>query len=182
MVDPDSLRHQLYRDLYLSERARRERICASAGLPVAALAVTVLALASVLPGIDLTAWRQPATAGVVALVAAAMVCVIGAGMNVIRIERPAALSQLPDLDDLRAIEASTRRLMAESGRDDRALIAEHFRGRLTDTYFAAFREQQRGNGLSAARRAAALRLSVLGLILLSAACIALPLQRLIGST
>lgn len=156
------------RQLFLSERARRESIRGSLSTPVAAISFAVFALSSLAVEVDPERWRQAPALVVLALAAAAAAALIASAYQVVMSEWLFVYHEPPRLTDLMNDEASAASPDAEEDRV-RALLAA--------SYAVAYEQYLMGNAVSSRRRTWALRLTLLSLLLQAVAFVVLPFHR-----
>lgn len=153
------------RQLYLSERSRRESIRSSVSTPVAALSFAVFAFSSLAVEIDLARWREPVSLAILLLGGIAAAALFGSAYQVLMSEWLFVYHEPPRLVDLvDEIQEDTR---PEE-------ITRHTRCMLTASYAVAYEQYLAGNAMSARSRTWALRLILLSLLLQVVAFMLLP--------
>ena len=155
------------RQLFLSERSRREAIRGSLSTPVAAISFAVFAFSSLSVEIDPGQWRQGPTLAILALAAAAVLALFASAWQVVMSEWLFVYHEPPRLVDLLKAEGTSD----ADGEDDR------LRPVLTASYAVAYEQYLQGNAVSARRRTWALRLILLSLLLQAVAFAILPFHR-----
>jgi hypothetical protein len=159
------------RQLFLSERSRREATRSSLSTPVAAISFAVFALSTLATEIEADRWREAPTLAILALGLLAVVALFASAYQVLRSEwlfvynePPRLVDLVPDQDGLSDEEAQSR-----------------VRSLLTASYAVAYEQYLQGNTLSARRRTWALRLVLLSLLLQASAFAILPFHLAGGS-
>lgn len=153
------------RQLFLSERARREAIRGSLSTPVAAISFAVFALSSLSVEIDVAHWREAPTLAMLALAAGAILALVASAWQVVLSEWLFVYHEPPRLPDLLAEEGTPR---ADAEARTRAVLAA--------SYAVAYEQYLQGNAISAKHRTRALRLILVSLLLQAFAFAALPFQ------
>ncbi|WP_300578609.1 hypothetical protein [Phenylobacterium sp.] len=159
------------RQLFLSERSRREATRSSLSTPVAAISFAVFALSTLTTQIEADRWRQAPALAILALGLLAVIALFGSAYQVLRSEwlfvydePPRLVDLVPDEDGLSEDEAERR-----------------VRSLLAASYAVAYEQYLQGNTLSARRRTWALRLVLLSLLLQASAFAILPFHLAGGS-
>lgn len=172
-MDPGQLRFDAMRDLYQTQRDRREEIRNSVATPVAAFAFSIFDLSTLATNYSVENIRSiPGIAiGIIALVSVAIL--ICAASLIIRVERNFMYIDPPDLEEM--IEAEKRIREANAETDDK-LAAEQMQSLLTGAYDIIYRRYFAANEQAAADRTFGLRLILCALMLLAVAFLILPFQ------
>lgn len=152
------------RELFLSERTRRESIRGSLSTPVAAISFAVFALSTLAVEVDADRWRQAPTFAILVLGAAAILALFASAYQVLRSEWLFVYNEPPRLIDL----VSPGDAHPDSREEDRV------RGLLAASYAVSYEQYLQGNTVSARRRTWALRLVLLSLLFQAAAFAILP--------
>lgn len=152
------------RQLFFSERARRESIRGSLSTPVAAISFAVFALSSLAVEIEPEGWRQAPTLAVLALGAGAAATLFASAYQVLMSEWLFVYHEPPRLADL----VSDAPAPSQQQEEDRV------RRVLTASYAVAYEQYLKGNAISSRRRTWALRLILLSLMLQAVAFVVLP--------
>jgi hypothetical protein len=167
------LGYELYRDLYFSERQRRETIRGSIAVPTAALAFSIYSLSMLATQFDLTRWHEPFAIAIGLLSLLATGLLIVAAANIGRVEWMFVYHDPPDLEALVKAEDQARRELGdwwlEDGEGKRQL-----RGVLTASFYIAYGKYFAANQRSARRRTLALRQVLAALVSLALAFALLP--------
>jgi hypothetical protein len=150
------------RQLFLSERSRRETIRGSISTPVAAISFAVFAFSSLVLELDAGRWREASTLAIMALGSAAIAALFASAWQVVMSEWLFVYHEPPRLSDLMDGEAGA----AES--------EARLRGLLAASYAVAYEQYLRGNAASSRHRTWALRLILLSLLLQALAFAVLP--------
>ena len=168
LPSPRELRHEHFRQIYMSERSRRESIRSSIGTPVSAISFAVFALGNLLVQFDASRLDEPAAAAIALLAAASVVALLGAVYQVFMVEWLFVHHEPPRLPDLIEAEERTRAAKGEEN------VAAGMMDLMTASYSIAFEQYLWGNTVSARSRTWALRLVLLSLTFLAAAFLLLP--------
>ena len=153
------------RQLFLSERSRRETIRGSISTPVAAISFAVFALSNLAVELDLVRWRDGPTLGIMALGLAAVAALFASAWHVVMSEWLFVYHEPPRLEDL---------LDHEHAAADAAEAEARLGALLTASYSVAYEQYLRGNAVSSRHRTWALRLILLSLLLQAVAFAILP--------
>ncbi|HEY4548061.1 MAG TPA: hypothetical protein VIG90_16775 [Pedomonas sp.] len=173
-MDPVTDLHlEHFRQLYLSERARRETIRSSVSTPVAALSFSVFAFSSLAVQVDMARWQEPATLSILLLGGLAAAALFASAYQILMAEWLFVYHEPPRLADL--ISDTPANATAEE-------VAGHARRVLTASYAVAYEQYLQGNALSARSRTWGLRLILLSLLLQVIAFMLLPLHLAGGQT
>ncbi len=173
------LRFETFRDLYFAERARRESIRASIGIPAAGLSFALFAFLT-LSGqleIELLLEAHSPSIAMVALALAAMLLLFASVWHGFRAEWHFVYSEPPDLEEFLRLEREIHR--RSEGHDQAAVQQEidmQTRDLLTASFYIAYQRYVAGNTHSARQRARALRLVFMGVLLLFLSATLLPLH------
>lgn len=174
-MTPSRLRYETYRDLYQSERERRDQIRGGVGTPVAALAFSVYSLASVAANFDATRWASVTGLVIMVLAGLAVVTLVAGSVMIVRVEMDFVYLDPPDLRELVAAE---KRLRAHHTQDDQGPSEDRVVAQLHDllaaAYDIAYRRYFAGNEQAARDRTRGLRLLIVALAILSLALAVLP--------
>ncbi|MBP2315374.1 hypothetical protein [Azospirillum soli] len=168
---PVELRHEHFRQIYLSERSRRESIRSSIGTPVAAISFSVFALGNLASRFDASRLAEPTSLAIAVAACASVVALLGAVYQVVMVEWLFVHHEPPRLASL--VEAE-RRMRAECGEEGVALGMVEL---MTASYSIAFEQYLWGNTVSARSRTWALRLVLLSLMFLAFGFLLLPFQQ-----
>lgn len=152
------------RQLFLSERARREATRSSLSTPVAAISFAVFALSTLATNIDAGRLGQASTVAILLLGGPAVIALFASAFQVLRSEWLFVHNEPPRLVDL---------VIDEAGLSDRE-AESRVRSLLTASYAVSYEQYLQGNTLSARRRTWALRLVLLSLLLQASAFAILP--------
>lgn len=144
------------RQLFLSERSRRETIRGSISTPVAAISFAVFALGNLAVAIDMDRWPDGPTAAIMALGVAAIAALFASGWHVVLSEWLFVYHEPPGLDGL---------LGDQGAAEDVEETEARLRAVLTASYAVAYEQYLRGNAVSSRHRTWALRLILLSLLL-----------------
>lgn len=169
MKSPIEIRHDHFRQLYFSERAKREMVRSSIGPPVSAIAFSVFAYSALATEFDFSRWQEPVSIAILVLACLSILALFAAMYFVVMIEWLFVYHEPPGLENLLAAEERFR-----EERPDTA--AERLTELLTASYFIAYQQYLCGNINSARDRTWALRLVLLSLFFLSLCFILLPIH------
>lgn len=169
MKSPVELRHDHLRQLYFSERAKREGIRGSIATPLAAIAFVVFSLGTLATEFDAARWREPASLAIIALGLGSVLALFMAAYHAVMVEWLFVYHEPPGLDDLLAAED---RIRAENPEAAETQLTEL----LTAGYAIAYRQYLCGNVVSARARTWSLRYVLLSLLLLALSFALLPLH------
>jgi hypothetical protein len=154
------------RELFLSERSRREGIRGSLSTPVAAISFAVFALSTLAVEFDATRWWEGSALAILLLGATAIAALFASAWQVVQSEWLFVYHEPPRLEDLlEQQEGAPLELAAEEDRIRRLLAA---------SYSVAYQQYLQGNAISARRRTWALRLILVSLLLQAVAFAILP--------
>ncbi|EKV32554.1 hypothetical protein C882_2633 [Caenispirillum salinarum AK4] len=174
-MTPSRLRYETYRDLYQSERARRDEIRGGVGTPVAALAFSVYSLAAVAANFDAGTWSSATGIAILVLAGLAVLTLVAGAVMIVRVEMDFVYLDPPDLRELVAAE---KRLRAHDSQDDQRVTDDRVVAQLHDllaaAYDIAYRRYFAGNEQAARDRTRGLRLLIVALATLSLALAVLP--------
>jgi hypothetical protein len=152
------------RQLFFSERSRRESIRSSLSTPVAAISFAVFAFSSLAVEVDAGRWQQLPTFAILVLGAIAAIALFASAWQVLMSEWLFIYHEPPRLVDLLDGSAAS----TAEDEDDRV------RSLLAASYAVAYEQYLQGNALSARCRTWALRLILLSLLLQALAFVILP--------
>lgn len=169
MQSPAEIRHALFRDLFLSERARRESIRSSIGTPVAAISFAVFAFSSLAVEFDAARWNRTSSIVIMLLAVGSIAALLAAIWQVVMVEWLFVYHEPPSLNDLLDAEDHARAVRPDA-------VARQSLDHLTASYAVAYEQYLRGNTLSARSRTRALRFVLLSLLLLALAFLLLPIH------
>ncbi|MDT9600239.1 hypothetical protein [Sphingosinicella rhizophila] len=155
------------RNLFLSERSRRESMRASLSTPVAAISFAVFALSSLSVQMDVEHWRQWSALTLILLETAAVLALFTSAYQVVMSEWLFVYHDPPRVPDL----------LDHAEEDGEADAEARIRGLLVASYAVAYEQYLRGNTDSARRRTWALRLILLSLLIQAVAFLILPFHR-----
>ena len=153
------------RQLFLSERSRREAIRGSLSTPVAAISFAVFALSTLAVEIDAARWQEGSALAILLLGLAAIAALFVSAWHVVQSEWLFVYHEPPPLEDLLDEDAE----LLDDGSQEK-----HVRDLLTASYAVAYQQYLQGNAVSARRRTWALRLILLSLLLQAVAFVILP--------
>lgn len=181
---PSRLRFETFRELYFSERTRRESIRGSIGVPAAAVSFALYAFIGLAQrvNLDLLPGHLP-TLFMVALALIGIGLLIGSVWRLLMSEWLFVYSEPPDLEELVRVEAELRNKCVEEGvKDDEIadIVERRTRDVLTAGYYVGYQRYVAGNTTSAGHRTWAVRLVFLGLLCLFGAAILLPVHLAAG--
>lgn len=162
------LRHDHFRQIFLSERSRRESIRSSIGTPVSAISFAVFALGNLAVRFDASRLYEPTATAIAVLTAISVLALLGAVHQVFMVEWLFVHHEPPRLTDLVQAEESLR---AGKGEEE---VAAGMMDLMTASYSIAFEQYLWGNTVSARSRTRALRLVMLSLTFLAAGFLLLP--------
>lgn len=162
------LRHEHFRQIYMSERSRRESIRSSIGTPVSAISFSVFALGNLLVQFDASRLGEPTAMAIAVLATTSVVALLAAVHQVFMVEWLFVHHEAPRLPDLMEAEERMRAVMGEDE------VAAGMMDLMTASYSIAFEQHLWGNTVSARSRTWALRLVLLSLTFLAAAFLLLP--------
>lgn len=166
------LRFEAMRDLYQTQRDRREHIRDSVATPVAALAFSVFNLSTLASSYDFGNWAHPAGLAIAVIALTSVAALLVAAALIIRIERNFVYLDPPDLHEL--VDAEQRIRAAGDNSDENA--SEKMHDLLAGTYDIIYRRYFAGNEHAARDRTWGLRLIMFALGLLAVAFVLLPAQ------
>ena len=172
------LRYETFRDLYFAERARRENIRASIGIPAAGLSFALYAFIALSVRLDLaTASRHLPSMLMIGLASMAVLTLLGAVWRVLRAEWRFVYSEPPDLEEFLRLETEIhRQTPAASAGDLSRRVDTQTRDLLTAAYYLAYQRYVAGNTQSARHRTWSLRLVFVGILLLFLSALLLPVH------
>lgn len=176
MSTPADRRHDLYQQLFLAERSRREQIRGSIAVPVSAIAFSVYAFGVLATSVDLATWETPWLVALGALTVGAFISVLAGTVCLVRVEWLLVFDEMPDLKELIEAEDKLRAAIRERPTPSERALEGQYRDLLTGDYFIAYRRHFMSNGASARYRAWAVRFVVLGLLLLLLAFFVVPVH------
>ncbi|MEQ5788406.1 hypothetical protein J3454_10915 [Erythrobacter sp. NFXS35] len=153
------------RQMFLSEKSRREAIRGSLSTPVAAISFAVFALGTLSVEIDVARLGHFSTLAILCLAVCSVIALSASAYQVLLSEWLFVYHEPPRLPDLAGGDGST------GGAEDSAW------GVLAASYAVAYEELLKGNAISAIRRTWALRLILLSLLLQALAFLILPFHR-----
>ena len=156
-----------FRQLYLSERARRESIRSSVSTPVAALSFAVFAFSGLAIKVDVTRWHEPVTLCILLLGALSAAALFASAWQIFRSEWLFVYHEPPRLTDLVEAERTAEPIEDAVKRTRRVL---------TVSYAVAYEQYLQGNALSARSRTWALRLILTALLIQVLAIMLLPVH------
>jgi len=165
-MDPVTDLHlEHFRQLYLSERSRREMIRSSVSTPVAALSFAVFAGSTLATRTDITRWQEPVTLLILLFSGLAAVALFASAYQILMSEWLFVYHEPPRLADL--IDDTQAEASAEEA-------AGRARRVLTASYAVAYEQYLQGNALSARSRTWGLRLILMSLLFQVVAFMLLP--------
>lgn len=153
------------RQLFFSERSRRETIRGSISTPVAAISFAVFAFSNLVLELDADRWREGTTIAIMALGLAAIAALFASAWHVVMSEWLFVYHEPPRLEDLLGDQS-------DAGSAEQA--EARLRAILTTSYAVAYEQYLRGNAVSSRHRTWALRLILLSLLLQAVAFAILP--------
>ena len=177
MSGPIDLRNDLYRELFFSERARREQIRSSIGFPTSAVAFSVYAFSGLAQSFDVERWDEPVALAIIALTLLAIVLMLFAVVLIVRVEWLFSYSDPPDLYELVRMERGLRERAASGTADSpQDMVPDQLKDALTGSFYIGYMRYFNENARSASYRARALRLVLAALMCLLLAFALLPLH------
>ena len=162
------LRHEHFRQIFLSEQSRRESIRSSIGTPVSAISFAVFALGNLAVRFDASRLSEPTAIVIAVLTAISVLALLGAVHQVFMVEWLFVHHKPPRLTDLVQADESLR-----AGKREEEVVAGIL-DLMTASYSIAFEQYLWGNTVSARSRTRALRLVMLSLTFLAAGFLLLP--------
>ena len=162
------LRHDYFRQIFLSERSRRESIRSSIGTPVSAISFAVFALGNLAVRFDASRLSEPTAVAIAVLTAISVLALLGAVHQVFMVEWLFVHHEPPRLADLVQAEENLHGIKGEEE------VAADMMDLMTASYSIAFEQYLWGNTVSARSRTRALRLVLLSLTFLAAGFLLLP--------
>jgi hypothetical protein len=175
-MNPARLRFEVVRDLYQSQRARREQIRDSVATPVAALAFTVYCVSGLATAYNAGQLSDPINHAIAWLAAGSIVCLLGGAFLIVRVERKLVYLDPPDLEEMVASEKQLR-----EHEDDDERIGQRLHDLMAGAYDIVYQRYFTANEQAARDRTRGLHL-VLAALSLTALCFALlPFQAGAGS-
>ena len=171
-MTPSDLRFELARNMYTSQRSRREEVRSGVATPVAALAFSVFNLSTLATYYAAGQWMQPVNLaiGILALLSIGSL-ITGAGF-IVRMEWNVIYMDPPDLQEIVRAERAFRRMGSES---DEALVA-CMQDVMAGAYDIVYRRYFAANEQAARDRTRGLHYMMGALVLLSLAYALLPFQ------
>lgn len=166
----ETFRLEICRDLFQSQRSRRDEIRSSVATPVAALAFAIFDLSALATNVKLDDWTDPVTLGIAFLALLAVGAIFFGAILIIRVEWNFVYLDPPDLREL--VEAE-RRLSAQFDEEE---TEAKLRTLMAGAYDIVYRRYFAGNEQAARDRTRGLRSFILSLCCLALAFLLLPLQ------
>ena len=166
------LRFQLARNMYTSQRSRREEVRGSVGTPVAALAFSVFNLSTLATYYAAGQWAQPVNLAIAILTIAGIASLIAGAFFIVRMEWNVIYMDPPDLQEIVRAERAFRRMGSES---DEALVT-NLQDVMAGAYDIVYRRYFAANEQAAKDRTRGLHFIIGALILISLAFALLPFQ------
>lgn len=160
-----SLHLEHCRQLFLSERSRRETIRGSISTPVAAISFAVFALSNLATELDVDRWRETPAPAIMVLGLASIAALFASAWHVLLSEWLFVYHEPPRLNDLLGDRDTAEGAEQAEARLRAVLIA---------SYAVAYEQYLRGNAVSSRHRTWALRLILLSLLLQAVAFAILP--------
>jgi hypothetical protein len=164
------LQQNIYRDLYIQERHRRDQIRQSVSTPVAALAFSVFNIGTLSVNYDPGEWNMTSII-IAALAAASILLLVAAAILIIRVELGVYYYDPPDLKELLSAEQAIKK---DSGTDDE--IEQKMTRYIIACYDIAYRRYFSANEKAAHDRTNGLHLIILALVSTSLAYLFIPFQ------
>lgn len=171
-MSPNELRFEHFREIYLSERTRREAIRGSIGTPVAAISFSVFSLGNLAARIDATRLEEPVSLFIAAAACAGVLAMLGAVYHVVMVEWLFIHHEPPPLPRLVEAENAIRTERGEEA------VVPGLMDMMAASYAIAFEQYLWGNTMSARSRTRALRLVLLSLVFFALGFLALPFQKM----
>ncbi|WP_158700893.1 hypothetical protein [Phytohalomonas tamaricis] len=172
-MDPIRLRFEVMRELYQSQRDRREQIRGSVATPVSALAFTVFNLSTLATQLNVESWAYPVNFIITLLFFLSVVLLLSGAAFIIGLERGVIYVDPPDLRELVEVEKRLR----EQGNNDNEAIADQMQDMLSGSYDVAYRWYFAANEQAARDRTQGLHLILFSLGLIVVAFALLPFQQ-----
>jgi hypothetical protein len=175
MKHPIEVKHEHYRQLFLTARADRTRARSSLAVPVAAAAFAVFNLGTLAQNFDASRALEPVGLVIGLLATASVAALLEAVYCVIRAEWHFVHSEPPDLPEIARMEEQMRRAHQEPD-DDRleSSVSSQLQSVLTGSYYVGYEAYVIGNVCTARYRMWALRLVLIALACLAVALLLLP--------
>lgn len=177
-VDPVRLRFEVMRELYQSQRDRREQIRSSVATPVSALAFTVFNLSTLATQYNLENWQHPINLAIGLLFFASVVLLLSGAAFIINLEKGFIYVDPPDLRELIETE---RRLREENEKGGNTKGEDEITAQLQDvmsgSYDIVYRWYFAANEQAARDRTRGLHLILFSLGLIVVAFALLPFQQ-----
>ncbi|MHB0775055.1 hypothetical protein [Halomonas sp. WWR20] len=171
-MDPVRLRYEVTRELYQSQRDRREQIRSSVATPVSALAFTVFNLSTLATHFNVENWNYPINLAIGVLFFASVVLLLTGAAFIISLEKGFIYVDPPDLREL--IDAETR--LKNTNGEQKELIAEQMQEMMSGSYDIVYRWYFAANEQAARDRTRGLHLILFSLALIVVAFALLPFQ------
>ncbi|MYZ46609.1 hypothetical protein [Propylenella binzhouense] len=172
-MDTRQLRFESMRDLYQTQRDRRDAIRSSVATPVAAFAFSIFDLSTLATHYDVD--NLGSVPGI--LIAAIAICSVAtllyAALLIISVERNFIYIDPPDLEGMVDAEASIRRSTEASDEDE---TADQMQDLLAGSYDIIYRRYFAANEQAARDRTLGLRLILCALAAIAVAFLILPFQ------
>jgi hypothetical protein len=172
-MDTRQLRFETMRDLYQTQRDRRDAIRGSIATPVAAFAFSIFDLSNLATHYDIN--NIDSVPGII--IATIAVCIVAtllyAAFLIINVERNFIYIDPPDLEGMLHSEESIRNSTEAS---DENTTAEQMRDLLTGSYDIIYRQYFAANEHAARDRTLGLRLILCALAAIAVAFLILPFQ------
>ena len=172
-MDPVRLRFDAMRELYQSQRDRREQIRSSVATPVSALAFTVFNLSTLATNYHLEHWNYPVNLAIGVLFFTSVVLLLSGAAFIINLERGFIYVDPPDLKEL--VEAENK-LREQGGKSEEAIAAQ-MQNMMAGSYDIVYRWYFAANEHAARDRTRGLHLILFSLGLIVVAFALLPFQK-----
>ena len=166
------LRFQLARNMYTSQRSRREEVRGSVATPVAALAFSVFNLSNLAGYYGANAWMQPVNLVIGVLALLSIGSLIAGACFIVRMEWNVVYMDPPDLEEIVRAERAFKRM----GSDTDEEVATHLQDLMAGGYDIVYRRYFAANEQAARDRTRGMHFMIAALILLSLAFLLLPFQ------
>ncbi|MWJ26729.1 hypothetical protein LG290_06295 [Halomonas sediminis] len=170
-MDPIRLRFEVMRDLYQSQRDRREQIRSSVATPVSAMAFTVFNLSTLATHLNLENWSYPANMAISIMFFISIVLLLSGAILIVRLERSFIYVDPPDLEEL----VSAEKILRYSENSDEA-VAGQLQEMMSGSYDIVYRWYFAANEQAARDRTHGLHLILFSLIIIVISYAFLPFQ------
>lgn len=172
-MNPVRLRFEVMRDLYQSQRQRREQIRDSVATPVAGLAFSVYSVSALAAHFDAGHLAHPVNLTIAVLALISILFLMAGAFLIIRLEKNVVYMDPPDLEEL----VSAERRIRNSGHDDDEAAAAQLHDLMAGAYDIVYRRYFAANEQAARDRTRGLHFILYGLCLIAVALAFLPFQQ-----